>query len=122
MREQAFLTSLIHSEECGRSMLYDVYGNEVCSIADIVNHIDGISQGTDGQYPPKCGNPSEAIKDSQRLDWLESQWREGVILDVYGTCDDVERGIGANWNCEFDAITVQASTIREALDAALGAS
>jgi hypothetical protein len=43
----AFIESLLHVEELGRSLLYDVYGNEVCSIPDILNHIDTLTRERD---------------------------------------------------------------------------
>ena len=46
-KEPEFIESLLHSEECGRSVLYDVYENEVCSIAEIVNHIDTLTRERD---------------------------------------------------------------------------
>lgn len=46
-KEPEFIKSLLHSEECGRSLLYDVYENEVCSIAEIVNHIDTLTRERD---------------------------------------------------------------------------
>ena len=58
------------------------------------------------------------LADKARLDWLERQWREGVIAEICGTCDDVDRGLGRNWNLILDAITTQADTIRAAIDAA----
>jgi hypothetical protein len=43
-KEPEVITQLLHSEECGRSLLYDVYGNELCSIAAILNHIDTLTR------------------------------------------------------------------------------
>ena len=41
------ITQLLHSEECGRSVLYDVYGNAICIIAAILNHIDTLTRERD---------------------------------------------------------------------------
>jgi hypothetical protein len=46
-KEPEVIAQLLHSEECGRSLLYDVYGNELCSIAAILNHIDALTRERD---------------------------------------------------------------------------
>lgn len=46
-KDVEFIESLLHSEECGRSLLYDVYAIEVCSIAEIVNYIDTLTRERD---------------------------------------------------------------------------
>jgi hypothetical protein len=107
--EPEVITQLLHSEECGRSVLYDVYGNAICIIAAILNHIDALTRERD-----------EARKDTARLNWLESahtlQNNVEILYVVDGYNVDVMHHNGAT--CHQ---SLHGATLREALDFARAA-
>ena len=90
-----------------KDCVYDYAAGHSMPMVDVVQRLNRLTAERDA-----------LLADKARLNWLERQWREGVIAEICGTCDDVDRGLGMNWNLILDAITTQAKTIRAALDAA----
>jgi hypothetical protein len=65
-KEPEVIAQLLHSEECGRSVLYDVYGNAICIIAAILDHIDTLTR--------ECAD--RAACEASLTEWNEQLTRE----------------------------------------------
>jgi hypothetical protein len=71
--EPEVITQLLHSEECGRSVLYDVYGNAICIIAAILNHIDALTRERDEAVKRRREIDDEAFDYAEQIETLRTQ-------------------------------------------------
>jgi hypothetical protein len=77
-KEPEVITQLLHSEECGRSVLYDVYGNAICIIAAILNHIDALTRERDEARRTSQYWKDEKLASESAIDTLTRERDEAV--------------------------------------------